>query len=894
MRVRQEQAVLIASLALLGWMLWGTLGDGGRGRQREPRGQAPEFTHHPAPEVGRALADERDPAALSRALFEAPRDTRPLPPLALEAPPLEPVAALRPPTGAGPEPRLFGAYLRRELAPMEVPGLFDEIAGDGDGEFTDELDFEEPLPWKDLTPEERMARISGYRRLYDWVRFADLKWGRIANQDRYRLAERRDEPFLFVEFDPATGMERFPGQEPIAYARERIEEFGFAETLANELELKRQAFGEQLTPGQLMPALAFADWCVEHRLDSPRALEVAEEFYRRSEEIANGDPAPALGLASCFEAGFRFERAFEIYRDLATGDHTDHPVVLARLARLEARFRLFDRAEEHLATAERFGRSSWEVQRAYGRFLLERGRATEAVEHLRIAHRFEPTSPEHKNLRASIRAELGDALLATGDPDGALSAYSKSLQADETHQGAMAGVFSVHYLRGEELNGSASGLADAGAEGAGFGLLLATGLVALGEGEWTAAREKLELAARSDPRRAYQAWRALSYLAEVTGFPEEALALAEQANRNDPTDVYSLIRLGRLLAQRDDIQGALEAFTAALDRELDLPDVLAAMGELSYQGGDHEAAERYLHRSITLDDSVAGIHVLRGLNRLDLGRAELAQESFELALGLERTHPVARNGLAWCAYALGDSTEAMTIYREVDDSRRQLAEGDPHRAYARAQIKRISDHEEKVVWTDRFEREQLKNAWLVEQSERVSVALVDGAVWIDGAFPASQRARLKREYNAGDFVSFEAVITVHPGTRVRAGLFVSLEQFVRGQYQVRSEVTLTRHHDGVCQTRFMRRGQDDLPYTDVPVIEWAAGDPKVLRIERYGESKDTRFRLLVDGIPVIQDVPVPTLGRTVGKLWVGVFAEGEPGRSVKIEIDDIEVVKRER
>jgi tetratricopeptide (TPR) repeat protein len=894
-RIRQEQAVLIASLALLGWMLRGTLTGGDGGRERERRGRAVEFTHHPAPEVDRALAGERDPARLSRALFEAPRDTRPLPPLALEAPPLEPVPALRPPAAAGPEPRLFGSLLRGGAESLEVPGLFDEVGGDEfGGELGDELALGDPVPWKDLTPEERMARIAGYRRLYDWVRFADLKWGRIANRDRYRLAERGDEPLLFVEFDPATGIERFPGQEPIAYPRERIEEFGFAETLANELELKRLTFGEQLTPGQLLPALAFADWCVTQRLETERALVVAEEFYRRAEAIADGDPAPALGLASCYEAGFRFERAFETYDDLISGDHTDHPAVLARLARLEARFRLFDRAEEHLAAAERLGRSSWEVQRTYGRFLLERGRAVEAVEHLQVAHRFEPTTPEYKGVRAGIRAELGDALLATGDPEGALGAYSKALGADEAHQGALAGVASVHYLGGARLNGSAPSVAAVGGEGAGFELLLATGLAALGEGEWTAAREKLELAARSDPRRAFQAWRALSYLAELTGYPEEALSFAELANRNDPTDVYSLIRLGRLLAQRDDVQGALEAFSAALDRELDLPDVLAAMGELTYTGGDHEAAERYLQRSISLDDSVAGIHVLRGLNRLDLGRPELAQESFERALALERTHPVARNGLAWCAYALGDSTEAMTIYREVDDSRRQLSEEDPHRAYAREQIERIADHEEKVVWADRFEREQLKNAWLIEQSERVSVALVDGAMWIDGVFPSAQRARLKREYNAGDFVSLEAVITIHPGTRVRSGLFVSLEQFVRGQYHVRSEVTLSRHHDGKCQTRFMRRGQDDLPYTDVDVIDWADGEPKVVRIERYGESKDTRFRLLVDGIPVIQDVAVPTLGRTVGKLWVGVFAEGEPGRSVKVEIDDIEVVKRER
>jgi hypothetical protein len=45
------------------------------------------------------------------------------------------------------------------------------------------------------------------------------------------------------------------------------------------------------------------------------------------------------------------------------------------------------------------------------------------------------------------------------------------------------------------------------------------------------------------------------YLAEITGFPEDALRFAELANQNDPTDVYTLIQLGRVLAARDDVLG---------------------------------------------------------------------------------------------------------------------------------------------------------------------------------------------------------------------------------------------------------------------------------------------------------------------------------------------------
>ena len=57
---------------------------------------------------------------------------------------------------------------------------------------------------------------------------------------------------------------------------------------------------------------------------------------------------------------------------------------------------------------------------------------------------------------------------------------------------------------------------------------------------------------------------------------------------------------------------------------------------------------------------------------------------------------------------------------------------------------------------------------------------------------------------------------------------------------------------------------------------------------------DTRFRLEVDGVPVAEDVPVPTLGKTTGELQVGIFVEGEPGRSCSVSVDDVEVIKRER
>jgi thioredoxin-like negative regulator of GroEL len=359
--------------------------------------------------------------------------------------------------------------------------------------------------------------------------------------------------------------------------------------------------------------------------------------------------------------------------------------------------------------------------------------------------------------------------------------------------------------------------------------------------------------------------------------------------------VYTLIRRGMVLASRDDVAGALASFQAALDREMHLPDVGAAMGEIYFDQGAWEDAERYLRGAIVLGGEEAGVHTLRGLARLAQGEVRAAEESFDRALELDRSDATAKCGLAWCAYLDGDSVEAMTRYRELDDERRELPEDDPWRVYAKRQIERISDHEEQVVWSDGFERQQLMNGWTREEDAGPTVqGPVEGVVKIEGPFSESGRTRLKREYNAGDFVSLEARLKLHGGSRVRVGLFVAAERFSRGEWETRAEISLSRNPDGTVQTRFLRRGGEDLPYEDVVGVTWPTDEWMSLRIERYGESAETRFRLSFDGLPVIEDVRVPTMGSTSGTVWVGAFAEGEPGRSVTLEIDDVQVVERQR
>lgn len=908
MALRKEHLVLIVTAAGLGWLGW-SASRAQPSRGPKQRANAPEYTVHAAPDVGLVTPEARDLARIgARELFSPPSDTRPLPPLEFEPPPLTPLAVLRPPPEPAPGPALYGKFLRVEPVTVDVPGLFAAAP-----EAEPEAPATAAKATKELTAQERIERINAWKRLYDWYRTSDYRFGRIANDDRYRLGKRPNDALLFVEFNPETGVPRLPGQPPISIARSVVTEYGFANTIQNEIEVARIEFGDPLPASQYDQAIFFAYQCIEWRHATPRALEVAEELFTRAANALKDDPAPRLGLARCYEAGFQLEKAFQEYQRMLAGAWSTSPLVAARLAELEARLRLFDRAESRLREAERMGRIMFPVQAALGRFLLARGRGDEAVEHLRLANQYEPAHPDAKRVRARLRCELAAALVTTGALEEAADWYEKARQADPAEPRVPAGLAAIAVLRGGTAASAApaSGGATPGAttpvaiedSGAAFELLLANGLMAAQERTVAGAqraRDALLAAADADPVRAVLAWRALAFLAEATNNPEDALRFIEQALENDPTDPWTLFERGRLLAARDDLDGANASFKAALDRELDFPDALAQIGELEHRRGNFAAADKYLERAIMLDPKLTVAFALRGVNFIEMGDLRSAEDTLKQALVVDPQHPTARNALAWVWYRKGgedNAIEAQTRLRELDDSRRALPETDVHRAWASSQIKRISDHLEKVVWSDRFDRKELRNNWDRAEENGPQLAIHDGVVTLSGPFKSAGRARMFQTKAAGTFVAFEARITVHTGTSARVGLAVSRETQRAGDTQIEAEVVVARANDpgknGV-QWRAMKRGEEQAPYTDVGGFEWPFDQPVLVRIERTGEAADARIRVLFDGFPVVDNKAFPSLGRTNGNLFLGVFAEGQPGRTVNVDIDDVEITYRDK
>ena len=80
----------------------------------------------------------------------------------------------------------------------------------------------------------------------------------------------------------------------------------------------------------------------------------------------------------------------------------------------------------------------------------------------------------------------------------------------------------------------------------------------------------------------------------------------------------------------------------------------------------------------------------------------------------------------------------------------------------------------------------------------------------------------------------------------------------------------------------------DLPELDFPfpADEWVD-----LAIERRGDGSETTVTIFLDGIPVVEELPMSTLARGNNALQIGVFAEGDTGRKVEVRMDDVEVVR---
>ncbi|MGB0332956.1 MAG: tetratricopeptide repeat protein, partial [Planctomycetota bacterium] len=520
---------------------------GSRGRSARVRPK--EYVSLQAPDVDLALADRDRSLTLDRDLFSPPSPTSSLPPLGVVLPPLEAMSALAPPTGWGPIPALYGKFLRRPERPTNastVPGLFDSVAGGGAGMESGSAPSAELTTELSDDPEARAAQIAGLKKEYDWIYTNKFEFGRILNENRYELPDLDDPELVFLPVNPATGAPLY--RTPITYEPGRVDEFGLVANALTEVEVGLARFSDPLQPGEFESALQFADSCLLKRNETPRALEVAETLYQRAQQINLQDDArPRMGLATCYQLGFRFEDAYDTYRSLLESGHDTNASIHARLGVLLGQLRMKDAAEASFREGLRIERTNWEARYWYGRFLVREGRTLEALEHLQEAVRREPKAPEERAMRVRIRLAYAGALLGAGKMDESVAAFGTALSADVANEVGLQAVAAAGTLSAMRFTDDASSLMGAwlgGGDGApvegGFDVLLAAGLHAMDAGEFEVAAQTLGLALDADPFRRFEALRAMSRLAEISGNREEAVTFADEALRAAPGDPWTL------------------------------------------------------------------------------------------------------------------------------------------------------------------------------------------------------------------------------------------------------------------------------------------------------------------------------------------------------------------
>jgi Tfp pilus assembly protein PilF len=941
--LRQERLVFIAALGLAAVTLYG---GGGAERPRRERGSGSERVElarfaapvWPASSAGSASqgsasqgsAPRSTPqAARARGLFSPPRDTRPLDPLAFEAPPLPPLRQLAPPGYRGPAPRDFARLLGREPLRLELPDLF---VDEGSAETEPAAPLVSPFAgadsFSDLDPTERLEAQEAFRAQYDWLRTeAELLFGQIVDGNRFSLAlpSRAADPIRFVQIDPFSGLQRFPGQPPIAYDRSRLVEFGFAATPANDLEQRFRALPDPLTPGSYGGALELAERALALRLEVPRATQIAADIYRRAQAAKPLDPAPQIGLAQTLEAARDYAGALAAIESLCARYPASADVFVA-LGELQARFLDLPAAEANLRRAVSVERASFRAHQSLGRLLFRQGRFGEARESFRLALANAPAAMEARAERLDARLWLARAELADGDPAAAQENFAGALQTAPDSALAWAGLLECARLASGQPGGGAG--AEPEAAGAPLGLASAApgneggAELALARGLWLldqralpaasdpaalsgaallgAAKAELESALRADPLATARPLAALSFLAERCGQDGPALDYATRALQADPGDPWVLYQRGRLLRLREDFSGARAHLEAALARESDFEDALAELGELSLASEDFASAERYFERALELAEQRGAARpdllARRAFARLYEQAYRDARSLFEAALALDGQRDEARAGLAWCEYRLGAVEEGLIQLRALDDSRRALGEEDPLRRWALGQIGRIEEHRSKDVWSDRFEYTRIGNGWQVDEAAGPTAKLVQGQLVLSGNFQKSGEVRFWREYAASEFVALDADISIAANSTVRAGLFVAREVSRPSGVQVQAKAALARARDGTIQVlgQDATRGESswqDLSRVDFP---FPGGRPVHVRIERISSGREETVSILLDGVPVLSGRALSSLGRGNAPLKVGVFAEGDSGRQVELTLDDVEITRRIR
>lgn len=176
------------------------------------------------------------------------------------------------------------------------------------------------------------------------------------------------------------------------------------------------------------------------------------------------------------------------------------------------------------------------------------------------------------------------------------------------------------------------------------------------------------LAACATPRQQEQS-RLLALADDIAAHGDytTATTLYERAAdlSGEPVDIQ--LRLGNARLANGDLQGALRAFRAALEDDLDNAEALLGMGTAQLRLGQIERAQRNLRRAAPAIDTPPAWSRLGAAQAL-LGHSEAAVTAFARAASRRPNDPDAQANLALAQALAGHHAEAITRLRNITQS----------------------------------------------------------------------------------------------------------------------------------------------------------------------------------------------------------------------------------
>ena len=280
--------------------------------------------------------------------------------------------------------------------------------------------------------------------------------------------------------------------------------------------------------------------------------------------------------------------------------------------------------------------------------------------------------------------------------------------------------------------------------------------------------------------------------------------------------------------------------------------------------------------------------ILLGGSLIRQQRIREAQVVFEEASSAEdpRVLPAAFCGAAWCGYQLGDVDDAVGRFAEARAAAQSVFD-DVFSRYAEQNQAAIDDHHRKEEWIDLFDRDQIKNNWLITESYGPRVELVDGVVRMHGEqrrTEADQMTELKRDLDMPPFVSFEADLRMGPNSEGITGVRWIHERTRKGESEPFHVLAVGMDRTGAI---YVYHRED---FQKVP-IEWQLVDDFTVEpeethrftIERP-DYEEGLFKLRVNGREVLEvrDASYRNF-KKVARGGVFVFAGGLKRVDVSVE-----------